>query len=132
METVAPIQISEAEREVMRVVWANVSVTSREIIEILEDKSSLGEDNISVVLDRCEVYIPLKELIDFDKEIERLEKEKEKLEKELKMVRGKLSNEGFVKKAPEKVVNQEREKQKKYEDMMNKVLERIESLKSNM
>ena len=38
METVAPIQISEAEREVMRVVWANVSVTSREIIEILEDK----------------------------------------------------------------------------------------------
>ena len=108
-----------------------INLASAENIQIVEDKSTLGEDNISVVLNKCEIYIPLKELIDFDKEIERLEKEKEKLEGELKRVRGKLSNEGFVKKAPEKVVDQEREKQKKYEDMMNKVLERLESLKSN-
>ncbi len=108
-----------------------INLASAEDIEIVEDKSTLGEDNISVVLDKCEIYIPLMDLIDLDKEIERLEKEKEKLEGELKRVRGKLSNEGFVKKAPEKVVDAEIEKQKKYEDMMEKVLERLEHLKSN-
>lgn len=107
-----------------------INLASAEDIEIVGDKSTLGEDNISVVLDKCEIFIPLMDLIDFDKEIERLEKEKGKLEDELKRVRGKLSNEGFVKKAPEKVVEAEREKQKKYEDMMEKVFERLEHLKS--
>ena len=108
-----------------------INLASAEEIEIIEDSSALGEDNISVVLDRCEVYIPLKDLIDFHREIERLEKEKEKLEEELKRVRNKLSNEGFVTKAPEHVVEEERKKQKKYEDMMEKVLERLEALKSS-
>ncbi|MCF6466023.1 valine--tRNA ligase [Clostridium sp. Cult2] len=108
-----------------------INLASGEDIKIEKDKSNLGDENISVVLNRCEVFIPLKDLIDFDKEIERLEKEKEKLEGELKRVKGKLSNEGFIQKAPEHVVAKEREKQKKYEDMMNKVLERLESIKSN-
>ncbi|MCF6463669.1 valine--tRNA ligase [Clostridium sp. Cult1] len=107
------------------------NLASGEDIQIQEDKSNLGEDNISVVLNKCEVYIPLKNLIDFEKEIERLEKEKQKLEGELKRVRGKLSNEGFIQKAPEQVVEKEKAKEKKYQDMMNKVLERLESLKSN-
>ena len=107
-----------------------LNLASAEEIEIRDNKSTLGEDNVSVVLDKCEVYIPLEDLIDFDKEIERLEKEKEKLEGELKRARGKLSNEGFVKKAPEHIVAGEREKLEKYEDMMTKVLERLESLKS--
>ncbi|QQY80819.1 valine--tRNA ligase [Keratinibaculum paraultunense] len=108
-----------------------VNLASAGEIEIIKDKGNLGEGNISVVLDRCEVYIPLKGLIDIDKEIERLEKEKEKLEGELKRVRGKLSNEGFVTKAPAHVVEEEREKQKKYENMMEKVLERLKALRSN-
>ncbi|CCQ98560.1 valyl-tRNA synthetase [[Clostridium] ultunense Esp] len=108
-----------------------INLASGEDIQIQEDKSNLGEDNISVVLDRCEVFIPLKNLIDFEKEIERLEKEKEKLAGELKRVRGKLSNEGFIQKAPEQVVEKEKAKEKKYQDMMNKVLERLESLKSD-
>ncbi|WP_333657412.1 valine--tRNA ligase [Tissierella praeacuta] len=108
-----------------------LNLASAEAIEIVDTKVNIGEDNISVVLDRCEVFLPLKDLIDFDKEIERLEKEKEKLESEIKRVVGKLSNEGFVKKAPEKVVNEEKEKQKKYEEMLEKVIERLESIKSN-
>ena len=59
------------------------------------------------------------------------QKEKEKLEGEIKRVLGKLSNQGFVSKAPEKVVEEEREKQKKYEDMLDKVVERLESLTKN-
>ncbi|WP_416198194.1 MAG: valine--tRNA ligase [Sporanaerobacter sp.] len=101
-------------------------------IEIKDNKDGLGEDNVAVVIDRCEIYIPLKDLIDFDKEIERLEKEKEKLEGELKRVRGKLSNDKFVSKAPKDVVDAEREKQVKYENMMKKVLERLDSLKKNI
>ena len=54
-------------------------------------------------------------------------KRKEKNQKVL----GKLSNQGFVSKAPEKVVEEEREKQKKYEDMLDKVVERLESLTKN-
>lgn len=107
------------------------NLASADSIEIREDKSGLGQDNLSVVLDRCEVFIPLKDLIDFDKEIERLEKEREKLEGELKRVRGKLSNEGFVNKAPKEVVDKEREKLEKYENMMEKVLQSLNNLKSN-
>ena len=61
-----------------------------------------------------------------------LEKEKEKLQGELKRVNGKLSNEGFVSKAPEKIINEEKDKKQKYEEMMEKVVERIESTKNNM
>ena len=108
-----------------------VNLASAEDIKILSNKDEIGEDNVSIVLDRAEAFLPLKDLIDFDKEMERLEKEKEKLEGELKRVRGKLSNEGFVSKAPEKIVNAEKEKLEKYKDMMDKVLERINSLKNN-
>lgn len=106
-----------------------INLASAEEVEIRESKDGIDEDNISVVLDRCEVYLPLKDLIDFEKEIERLEKEKEKLEGEIKRVVGKLSNEGFVKKAPERLVLEEKEKKKKYEEMLEKVLERLEGLK---
>ncbi len=108
-----------------------INLASADGIELKETKEGIGEDNISVVLDRCEVFLPLKDLIDFEKEIERLEKDKEKLQGEIKRVVGKLSNEGFVKKAPEKVVEEEREKQKKYEEMLEKVIERLDSIKSN-
>jgi valyl-tRNA synthetase len=108
-----------------------INLASAEKIEILDNKTNIGDDNISVVLSKCEVFLPLKDLIDFDKEIERLEKEREKLEGELKRVKGKLANEGFISKAPEKVVAEEREKQKRYEEMMEKVLERLENIKSN-
>ena len=108
-----------------------LNLASADGIELKETKEGIGEDNISVVLDRCEVFLPLKDLIDFEKEIERLGKDKEKLQGEIKRVVGKLSNENFVKKAPEKVVEEEREKQKKYEEMLEKVIERLDSIKSN-
>lgn len=108
-----------------------INLASAEEIEIIDDKSKIEEDTISVVLDKCEVFLPLKELVDFDKEIERLEKEKTKLEGEIKRVVGKLSNVGFTSKAPESVVAEEKEKQVKYEKMLENVVERLESIKSN-
>ena len=62
------------------------------------------------------VILPLEGLIDMDKEIARLEKELDKLQKELDRVDKKLSNENFVNKAPEKVINEEKEKQLRYQE----------------
>lgn len=108
------------------------NLSSAEDIIVQDTKSGLDDENISVVLDRAEAFLPLKDLIDFEKELERLEKEKEKLDGELKRVNSKLSNQGFVSKAPEKIIDEEREKKEKYEQMMEKVMERIESTKNNI
>ena len=54
--------------------------------------------------------------------------EKKKLEGETKRVEGKLNNPGFMSKAPEKLVNEEREKGEKYRTMLDKVLESIKSI----
>jgi len=81
------------------------------------------------VIAGVEIFIPLDELIDIEKEIERLNKEKANLEDELKRVDGKLNKEGFVAKAPPKVIEEEKAKRDKYQDMYSKVVERIESLK---
>lgn len=98
--------------------------SASEII-VKTEKKEIPENVVSAVVDQVEIFIPLEDLVDKEKEIERLQKEKENLEKELKRVNGKLSNEGFVSKAPFSVVEKEREKQKKYQEMMEKVLERL-------
>jgi len=98
-------------------------------VKIVNDKKEIGEDTASSVIDGTEIYLPLADLIDYEKEIERLEKEKTRLEGELKGVNDKLNNERFMSKAPENVVNEEKEKLQKYQLMMEKVLERLEQMK---
>ncbi len=80
---------------------------------------------MSAVIAGIEIFIPLDDLVDFNAEFDRLTKEKKKLEGEVKRVSGKLSNQGFLAKAPEKVINEEKEKQAKYEDMLAKVEARL-------
>ena len=80
---------------------------------------------MSAVVAGAEVFIPLDDIMDYEAEYDRLTKEKKKLEGEVARVKGKLSNQGFLAKAPEKVVNEEKEKQAKYEDMLAKVEERL-------
>ncbi len=91
------------------------------------DKQEVPENAVSVVVEGAEIFIPLDDLVDKEKEVERLTKEKEKLEQELKRVNGKLNNPGFVAKAPENVIEAERQKGKKYADMLQKVVERLKS-----
>ncbi|HOL91698.1 MAG TPA: valine--tRNA ligase [Clostridiales bacterium] len=97
-------------------------------ILIQADKAGVPDDAVTAVVPGAEIYIPLEDLVDIAKELERLAKEKENLEKELERVNGKLSNEGFVSKAPAKVVEEERAKKAKYSEMYEKVLARIASL----
>ncbi len=94
------------------------------------DKTEIDANSVNIVVDGAEIFIPMGELVDKDKELERLNAEKKKLEGEIKRVEGKLSNEGFVSKAPEKVIEEEKEKGRKYTEMLEKVLESIKNLEN--
>jgi len=98
-------------------------------ITVQKDKTGISPDAVAAIISGVEIYIPLEDLIDIEKEIERLEKEKANLQKELDRVDGKLGNEGFVAKAPPKVIEEEKAKREKYRDMYSKVSERLGSLK---
>ena len=99
-------------------------------LEVKSDKEGIPATAVTCVFEAGEIYIPLGDLIDISKELERLEKEKENLSKEIENADKKLSNETFVSKAPEKVINEWREKKAKYEDMYKGVEERIAVLSS--
>ena len=96
---------------------------------IQSDKANIDENAVNAVTEGAEVFIPLDELVDKEKELERLTKEKKRLEDEIKRVTSKLSNAGFVAKAPKAVVDEEKEKSVKYQAMLEKVLESLEKLK---
>lgn len=87
------------------------------------------EKSISQVLSGVEIYLPLAGLIDIEAEIARLEKELEKLNKEVERVEKKLSNEGFMKKAPAHIIEEEKRKGEDYKAKREIVKERIAQLK---
>nr|WP_197256972.1 valine--tRNA ligase [Paenibacillus dendritiformis] len=84
---------------------------------------------MTAVVTGAELYLPLAGLIDIEQEIARLEKEVEHLNKEVERVEKKLSNEGFMAKAPEKVVAEERAKLQDYSGKRDKVMARIAELR---
>jgi valyl-tRNA synthetase len=109
-----------------------VTLASASNVEILDSENNIPEDAVSVVIDGVKIFIPLDELVDFSKELDRLTKEKDKLEGEIKRVNGKLSNQGFLAKAPESLINEEKAKKDKFEEMMNSVLERIANIEAKI
>ena len=108
-------------------VYVNLAFTSE--IEVLAEKTGIGEDAVSVVIPQAVVYLPLEDLVDFEKEKERLNKEKEKLNKELARSRGMLSNEKFLSNAKPEKVQEEKDKLAKYEQMMAQVEERLAQMR---
>ncbi|UWD49550.1 valine--tRNA ligase [Clostridioides difficile] len=109
-----------------------ITLASASTVEIAKDKSNVPEDAVGVVIDGVEVFIPLNELVDFEKEIERLSKEMKKLEGEIKRVNGKLANQGFLAKAPENLIEEEKAKKEKFEEMIKSVEERLANLKTKV
>ena len=109
-----------------------ITLASASMVEIAETEENIPEDAVSVVINGAKIFIPLDELVDFEKEKERLTKEKAKLEGEIKRVNGKLSNQGFLAKAPESLVNEEKVKKEKFEEMMKSVLERLENIEAKL
>lgn len=101
------------------------SLASASDVEIKNDKTGIPEDAVSVVIDGVEIFIPLDELVDFEKEKERLNKEKKKAISEIKRVEGKLNNPGFMNKAPDKLIEEEKQKKEKFEEMLKTIEERL-------
>ena len=85
---------------------------------------------VSVVTANATAYMPLSELVDIAAELERIAKEKEKAENGLRIVEQKLSNEKFVSRAPEAVVNAEREKAAKFRELIAKLEESAKAMQA--
>nr|WP_325258017.1 valine--tRNA ligase [uncultured Oscillibacter sp.] len=83
---------------------------------------------VSIVTHNATAYLPLSELVDLAAERERIAKEKEKAENGLRIVEQKLSNEKFVSRAPEAVVNAEKEKAEKFRELIAKLEESARAL----
>ena len=92
------------------------------------DKSKL-DTAMTVILSDAEVYMPLEGLIDIEEEKSRIKEEIKRLEGEVARGEKMLSNPGFVNKAPEKKVNEEKEKLTKYREMLESAKERLLKLK---
>ena len=94
-------------------------------VSVQEDKTGIGEDAVSCAVENATIYMPFAELVDIAKEIERLTKEKEKMIKEVERVEKKLSNAGFVSKAPANVIEEEKAKGEKYKAVLAQIEERL-------
>ena len=85
---------------------------------------------VTAVTHNATAYLPLRELVDIAAELERIRKEIEKARNGLRSVEQKLSNEKFVSRAPEAVVNAEREKAAKYKELIAKLEESAKAMQA--
>lgn len=99
-------------------------------LEIITNDSIVPENAASLVTSDYKIFIPMEDLVDFEKEEARLTKEIERLEGEIKRAGGKLKNKNFTDKAPQKVVDAEKEKLEKYTTMIEQVRESLGKLEA--
>ena len=145
MDAIKAIRIARANADVppsrkatvyINSVHAEVFTTAAPFIERLGFASSVQavaddfaiEHALHVVTDHARILLPMDELIDREKELARLNKELVTCEKDIELVSGRLSNEGFVAKAPEKVIVAERDKLEKATERMAKIKESLAAL----
>ena len=100
-----------------------------ESVTILDKEPDNIDGMVCCTTADAKLYIPMGELVDVAKELERINKELEKARKNLAMLEGKLSNENFVARAPQAVVDAEREKAAKAKDLIVQLEESAAALK---
>ena len=96
--------------------------------EVILTDSYESDDAVSIATDAGALYIPLSEVIDFEKERARLAAEQKKNDQEIERIEKKLSNEGFVAKAPAQVIEGERAKLRKYLEVREALAQSIAKL----
>ena len=111
-------QLKEAEDILLKLGFANEVV-------IQNIYTNIPKDAIKIITDGIEVFIPLAGLIDLEEERKRLEEEKVRLEGEVARCEKMLSNPGFMNKAPQSKIDEEKAKLGKYKDMLAKVMESL-------
>ena len=99
-----------------------------ENLKIQSNLDGIASNAISIAEDGIELFIPFNELVDIEEEKARLSKEKEKMEAEIKRSNGILNNQGFLAKAPEAKIQEEKEKLAKYEKNLNDINERLSKM----
>jgi valyl-tRNA synthetase len=111
-----PQIFAEGEGFLQRLAYADV-------VTLLESEPENLDGMVTITTADAKLYIPMGQLVDVTKELERIGKELEKNRKFLASLEAKLSNEKFVGRAPEAVVNAEREKAAKTRDLINSLEE---------
>ena len=102
------------------------ALASASEVEVLDEYN--GDGAVQIITHAGTVYIPMAEMVDTEKEKARLNSELTKVQGEIDRLVKKLSNEEFVKKAPEKVVALEKEKLAKYESTKQGIVDALASL----
>ena len=88
----------------------------------------IEEKIVSAITAAAEIFIPLGDLVDLQKEHLRLQKEFDNLSGEIAKSQGKLKNEGFLNKAPEGLIRQEKQKLEDNVAMLNSLKQRLNEL----
>ena len=96
--------------------------------EVEVSDTAYAADALTVVTDSARIFIPLDEIVDKDKETERLNKEMKAVKKDIDFLSGKLSNQGFLAKAPKQLIEKEKAKLETAMQKMTKIKESIEKL----
>ena len=87
-----------------------------------------GDNAVQIITDSAAIFLPMADIIDFEKEKARLAAEQKKLEDEIARIEKKLSNQGFVQKAPAAVVEGEKAKMEKYRENLAGVVAALAKL----
>jgi valyl-tRNA synthetase len=96
---------------------------------IITDKCE-EKDCAAAVTDSARFFIPLADIIDVDKELARLDKDRKNAQKDIDFLSKKLSNQGFLAKAPAQLIEAEKAKLAKAEEKMSKIMESISALEA--
>ena len=120
--TTAKYEIEKSEAFLEKLGFANK-------IEIQATTENIPENAVAILSKNMEVHIPFEELVDIEEEKKRLEGEKKRLESEVQRGEKMLSNPGFINKAPEAKINEEKEKLANYKELLENVNQKLEKMK---
>ena len=120
--TSKPQVFTEGEGFIQRLAYADA-------VTLLDKEPENLDGMVTCATADAKLYIPMGQLVDVAKELERIGKELEKNRKFLASLEGKLSNEGFIARAPEAVVNAEREKAQRTRDLIAQLEQSEDALK---
>ena len=88
---------------------------------IQNNKNGIKENAVSIIKDGIELYMPHEGLVDLEEEAKRKEEERKKIEFEIERAEKMLTNPGFVNKAPQAKIDEEKAKLEKYKQMLEKL-----------
>jgi len=101
-----------------------------EDLSIKKEVDKKPDKSSTAIVNGIEIILPLAGMVDIEKEIKRLEKELDEIKSEIKRAKGKLNTDGFVNKAPEDVVQEERDKLEEYKNKKEKINKRLKELRN--